>query len=208
MLYEVSKATRFGLTYCSEVSLEFKDSLDISGIAIIGTLSRKLELEFDKPQTIMASFFHELDEKWAILGNVGWEDWSRFGKVGVQIDTNPPSSFTADRNYKDTWHGALGAQYRYTDPWLLSFGVAYDSSAVDDKDRTPDLVIGDTWRFGVGAQYQWSEDLLIGFGYTLVWFGDMDMDQQKRNISGGTDTLSGEYKNSSMHFFALNFRWM
>ena len=67
VMYEVNKTTRFGLTYCSEVSFEFKDTLDISGIAIIGTLSRKLELEFDKPQTLMASFYHGLNDQWAIL---------------------------------------------------------------------------------------------------------------------------------------------
>ncbi len=204
VLYEVNKATRFGLTYCSEVSLEFKDTLDISGAVI--TISPKLELEFDKPQTVMASFFHELDEQWAVLGNAGWEDWSQFGKVGVQI--NSATSITADRNYKDTWHGAIGAQYRYSDPWLLSFGIAYDSGMMDDKYRTPDLPMGDTWRFGFGAQYEWDKDLLIGIGYTLVWIGDLDMDQQKGTILGGTDTLSGEYKDTSMHFFSVNFRWM
>jgi long-subunit fatty acid transport protein len=42
------------------------------------------------------------------------------------------------------------------DPWLLSAGIAYDSSMVDDKDRTPDLPTGESWRFGLGARYDWS----------------------------------------------------
>ncbi len=204
VLYEISKTTRVGLTYCSEVSLEFKDTLEVTGAVL--TISPKLELEFDKPQTVMASFFHELDDQWAILGNVGWEDWSQFGKIGIQI--NNRSSITADRNYKDTWHGALGAQYQYSDPWLLSFGIAYDSSMMDDKYRTPDLPMGDAWRVGFGGQYEWDKDLLIGLGYTLVWVGDMDMTQQKTNIVGPPDTLSGTYEDGLMHFFALNFRWM
>ena len=160
-------------------------------------------MEFDKPQTLMASFFHGLDEQWAILGNVGWEDWSQFGKIGVQLNNNPPTSITADRNYKDVWHGAIGAQYQYSDPWLFSFGVAYDSSMMNDEDRTPDLPVGDMWRFAVGGQYEWDKDLLIGFGYTLVWEDDLDMDQQG-TLSG---RISGAYKNVKLHFFALNFRW-
>ncbi len=44
VMYEVNKTTRFGLTYCSEVSFEFKDTLDISGIAIIGTLRDEAEI--------------------------------------------------------------------------------------------------------------------------------------------------------------------
>ena len=51
----------------------------------------------------------------------------------------PSSSLAVDRNYKDTWHVAFGAHYRVTDPWLLTAGLAYDSSMMDDEDRTPDL---------------------------------------------------------------------
>jgi hypothetical protein len=42
---------------------------------------------------------------------------------------------------------------------------------------------------------------------TLVWEGDLVINQQKRNITGGTDTLSGVYEDVSLHFFAANFRW-
>ena len=208
VLYEVSEDTRFGLTYTSPLSLDFNDSLDISGIAIIGNLSRDLEVEFDRPQTLKASFFHQVDEKWALLGSLGWEDWSQFGKIGLQVGTNPPLSYEVDRNYKDTWHGALGTQYQISDLWRLSFGVAYDSSMVDDEDRTPDLPVGEMWRFGFGAEYEWSETLFVGFGYTLVWEGDLDMDQEKRNIRGETDRLSGTYENVNLHFFGINFRWL
>jgi long-chain fatty acid transport protein len=101
ILYEVNEATRFGLTYCSEVSLEYKEDLDISGVLL--PLNPRLKLDIDKPQTLMASFLHKLDEKWAVMGNVGWEDWSQFGKIGIQV--NSATSVTADRKYKDTWHG-------------------------------------------------------------------------------------------------------
>ncbi len=42
---------------------------------------------------------------------------------------------------------------------------------------------------------------------TLVWEDDLVINQQKRNITGGTDTLSGVYEDVSLHFFAANFRW-
>ena len=77
-----------------------------------------------------------------LMGNLGWQDWSEFGKVGVTMASEDTSSLTIDRNYKDTWHVAFGAQYRVADPWLLTAGVAYDSSMVDDEDRTPDLPMG------------------------------------------------------------------
>ena len=59
--------------------------------------------------------------------------------MSVAVTSEDTSSHTIDRNYKDTWHVAVGAQYRMVQPWLLTAGVAYDSSMVDDEDRTPDL---------------------------------------------------------------------
>ena len=49
----------------------------------------------------MFSAYHELTGAWAIMGDVGWQDWSRFGKVDV---TANPTSLTFNRKYQDTWH--------------------------------------------------------------------------------------------------------
>ncbi len=184
VLVEPRKGTRFGLTYLSEGDLEFKDQPDFSNLgpgleAILrakGLLDADIKVEFTMPQAIMLSAFHELTDLWALMGNRGWQEWSEFGKVDVAVTSDDPSSLTVDRNYKDTWHVAVGAQYRVTAPWLLTAGVAYDSSMVDDEDRTPDLPLGESWRFGMGARYDWSQKLAFGVGYTFLWSGDLDMD--------------------------------
>jgi long-chain fatty acid transport protein len=45
---------------------------------------------------------------------LGRQDWSKFGKVEVGVDSNNPISLTTNLDYDDTWHAALGAQYRMT----------------------------------------------------------------------------------------------
>ena len=62
------------------------------------------------PQAVMLSDYHELNNRWAVVGNMGWQDWSEFGKVGVSLTSQDASSLTVDRNYKDTWHVAVGCQ--------------------------------------------------------------------------------------------------
>jgi long-chain fatty acid transport protein len=152
----------------------------------------------------MLSAFHELTERWAIMGNLGWQQWSEFGKVGVAVTSENTSSLTFDRNYNDTWHVAVGAHYRVANPWLLTAGVAYDSSMVDDDDRTPDLPLGEALRFGLGARYDWSENLGFGFGYTFLWSGDLDMDVNRGPLAG---RVSGTYENVSMNFFNFYLNW-
>ena len=110
VLVEPRKGTRFGLTYLSEGDLEFKDKPDFSNLgpgleAILranGLLDAEIKIEFTMPQALMLSAYHELTDHLAIMGNLGWQDWSQFGKVGVAVTSEDTSSLTIDRNYKDT----------------------------------------------------------------------------------------------------------
>jgi len=212
VLAEPRKGTRFGLTYLSEGDLEFKDQPDFSNLgpgleAILranGLLDADIKVEFTMPQAIMLSAFHELTDRLALMGNLGWQEWSEFGKVGVVVTSADPSSLTVDRNYKDTWHVAVGAQYRVADPWLLTAGAAYDSSMMDDEDRTPDLPLGEAWRFGLGARYDWSKKLALGVGYTFLWSGDLDMDVNRGPLAG---RVSGTYEKTSMSFINFYLNW-
>jgi len=212
VLVEPREGTRFGLTYLSEGDLEFKDEPDFSNLgpgleALLranGLLDADIEVEFNMPQSLMLSAYHELTDSVALMGNLGWQEWSEFGKVGVSVTSEDTSSLTIDRNYNDTWHVAVGAQYRVAQPWLLTTGIAYDSSMVDDEDRTPDLPLGESWRFGLGSRYDWSNNLALGVGYTFLWSGDLDMDVNKGPLAG---RVSGTYENTSMSFINFYLSW-
>jgi long-chain fatty acid transport protein len=209
VLYELHPGTRLGLDYTSAIDLNFTDTPDFTNLgpvlsAVLPGAIGQLDLSMTIPQTVMASVYHELDERWALLGNIGWQNWSEFGKVGVEV--NSSTSATVNRRYNDTWHAALGAQHHFSDDWLLSFGAAYDSSMVDDADRTLDLPVGATWRFSVGSQHTLQKNLDLGLAYTLIWGGDISIDQ-----SGGVGPfarrVTGQYENVNTHVFSANLRW-
>jgi long-chain fatty acid transport protein len=212
ILVEPRKGTRFGLTYLSEADMEFKDQPEFSGLGpglskILsdrGLLSAKLGLAMTLPQAVMFSAYHEISDYFAIMGNVGWQQWSRFGMVGITVSSENPTSLTYDRKYKDTWHGALGCQLRITKPWLMSAGVAYDSTMVEEEDMTPDLPTGATWRFALGTQYRLSEKLSLGCAYELLWVGDLDMDVSRGPLAG---RVSGTFENTAIHAMNVNLIW-
>lgn len=205
-------ATRLGITYLTKVDLDFSDPPEFfdlgPGLTAIlssrGLLTAKLNLEMTVPQTLMLSFYHELNEQFALLANAGWQDWSSFGEVDIGIRSDDPTSLTFDRNYEDTWHGALGCQYRMDHNKMLSAGIAYDSSMVKDRNRTPDLPVGETWRFGLGSQFGLEENVRFGLSYAFMWSGNLRIDQSGP-LSG---RLSGKYRNTSYHFFSTNVRWL
>lgn len=209
ILYELSKATRFGVTYMTQTSLNFSPKTEFSGLgpgleaflAGRGTLDTTLDLGMTMPQAVMVSAFHECTERLALLANVGWEQWSKFGKIEVGIVDNTTRNLSTNLNYKDTWHGALGAQYRLSDPWLLSAGVSYDSAMLDDDQRSPALPVGDAWRFAVGGLYTHSAKVTLGAAYELAWSGNLPMTVSRGPVAG---TVSGEYKDTAIHVISLN----
>lgn len=212
LLYHLSPSTQIGLAYTSRIKLEFKDSPDVRNVSnpIINAALRRadvdsLELDMNVPQTVLLSVAHDLDPQWKLLGSLGWQDWSDFGQIGVAVDANAGGvDRTVDRQYKDTWHASLGAQYQATRQWRWSFGLGYDSSAVDDKDRTVDNPMGEAWRLATGVNYQVEEGLDLHLAYTLVWLGNMD-DTQTKSRSG--ETLSGTYKDAALHIIGGGATW-
>ena len=208
VLYAPAPGTRFGLTYLSEADLDFSDRADVSGFgptltAILGLGSRTVDLGVTMPQALMFSVYHELNDRLAVMGNLGWQDWSEFGKVEVSV-SNTRVDLTTDLDYHDTWHVALGAQYRVAEPWLLTAGIAYDSAMIDEEDLGPTLPVGESWRFALGGRYSWSRDLTFGAAYELAWAGDLDMDVERGPLAG---RVSGTYESTAIHFVALNAEW-
>ncbi|UUC53087.1 outer membrane protein transport protein [Pseudomonas citronellolis] len=212
LLYELNERTRVGLAYTSKVKLEFKDRPDLDGInnpLLNAALNRlnvdKLELDLNIPQTAVLSLAYDLDPQWTLLGSLGWQDWSDFGNIGVEVDANAGGvSRTVDRNYKDSWNASVGAQYQATPKLRWSMGLGYDSPMVDDSDRTVDNPAGAVWRLATGINYDLGDGMDVHFAYTLMWLGDMDVEQTKSR--SGT-TLSGTYKNAALHALAGGVTW-
>ena len=214
VLGQISDGTRLGLTYLSPVKLDFKDVPEFIGLGPVtdsvlkrfGIYGAEINLGMTVPQTLMASVYHELSNRWALMGNVGWQNWNAFGKTRVSI-ADTLLSTTTDLEYKDTWHGALGASWNVSPKWLFSGGVAYDSSPVDDGNRTLDIPMSDSWRFGIGGQWDASPKIRLGLAYELTWMGNMAIDQYRQIGSVVVNRVAGEYENTALHAFVANLAW-
>ncbi|MGH8350806.1 MAG: OmpP1/FadL family transporter [Pseudomonas sp.] len=208
VIYAPQPGTRVGLTYTSQVDLDFKDRLDVKGD---GRLLERInntdtELDMQVPQTVTLSLFQQLDRQWALLASANWQDWSGFGDIGVQVDTTAlgAQSKTIDAGFKDTWHLSLGAQYQATEQLLWNLGVAYDSSAVSDSNRSVIVPMSESWRIATGATYALNEDTDVNLSWAMVWLGDMPVDQAK-SVSG--NRVSGQFDNAWIQALAGNMTW-
>jgi len=209
VLFELNEASRFGLTYRSEIEFEYKDTASLRGLQpllsnianIVGLIGSQLDMKMNLPQAVMFSVYHRLTDRLAILGNIGWQEWSSFGESSLSLSSEETTDLNLDRNFDDTWHFALGFQYQIGDPWLLSAGIAYDESPVSDSNRTPDMPLDRQWRYATGLQYDLSEDITIGCAYEFLDAGDAEISQNRGALAG---ELVGDYSSNYIHFFNIN----
>lgn len=219
LLYEFDPGTRVGITYHSQIKLDFETQPEWSGIGPVlsavlrarGLQDASVDLDIVVPQGVNAGIYHEINSQWALLGSVGWQQWSRFGEVDVGIASQDPITITADRDYKDTWQIAAGAQYRASERYTFMGGIAYDSEFQDGNNIPPAIPANATWRFGVGTQITESRTLDWGVSLAYLYAGSLNTNLSGLPpVVGGRGNLVGSYDQPAGILFLashLNFRF-
>jgi long-chain fatty acid transport protein len=212
LLIEPRADTRIGLTYNSEDDLDFKDNNKISGagpllnaaLNLSGLNGSDTGIDFKLPKQVMLSVHHDLNDDLAIMANLGWQNWSEFGQVGVSLGAPNATSLAVDANFNDTWHYALGARYRLDPVWSVSAGFAYDSSPVSNSNRSVAMPLDRQYRYALGLVYELRDDITLGAAYEYMDAGDAPVNQTGGPLRGG---IKGDLERSAIHFLALNANW-
>ena len=193
-LAELGPRTRFGALYTSKIEP------DLSGDIRLGGFTGAVDTKIPLVQTVRTSLYHGLDDRWALLGSAGWENWSDFGTQWVNT---AGGAAPVPRNWKDTWYVAAGVHYRPQPRWLLQTGFKYDSSPVSSSNRTADMPMDQQFRAAVGAQYRWSERLTLGASFVYANYGEGQINQT------GANGLIGDYSSNNLFFFSLTigYKW-
>jgi long-chain fatty acid transport protein len=214
VLVEPTSDTRFGIQYLTPVSLNFSGTPFFRGLGpALGDLVRRrgllgapLSIGMTVPQSLLFSSFHQINDKVAVMADTGWQNWSAFGNPEIGINSNNPRTETANLRYQDTFHFALGTQYRPSLRWMLSTGFAFDNSMVSAPSRSVSAPVGNAWRIGAGAQYALTESLLLGFAYEFMWQGNLGLEQSIRG-DPARGTIAGQFPSVNLNFLSINLTW-
>jgi long-chain fatty acid transport protein len=208
VIYQPKPETRIGLTYTSQIDLNFEDNITVNSSAPIIALAdgAKTKLDLVVPQTVTLSLYQKLDDRWAFLASTNWQDWSEFGEVYADVDFDGIISKQANINagFKDTWHLSVGTQYQATEKALWNLGLSYDSSMVSDSNRPIMLPTQQTWDLGTGITYAFNKDVDLNVSWSIAWLGDVEASQTK-SLSGAT--TSGSFDDAWIQTIGGSATW-
>lgn len=198
-LWEVTERTRFGIHYRSPVSHDLSGSRPAAAGLTAATNS-----DLKLPQLVGFGGYHALSDRWSVLADVGWSEWSAFDKAPLHVEINPAVVGAIPRRLADTWRVGVGLHYRPVERWLLQAGFAFDSAAANDRQRTPDLPLDRQWRFSAGAEWTVNPSARMGLNYT---FADLGSNALNVQFSPSTGRVVGDYDRFQSHAVAFWFDW-
>jgi len=213
VLVNFDPQTRFGASYRSTIKYDVSGSAEFSNPpvpalpaslqpvagalanAVNGVLANgDVKLSLKLPDTGNLSIFRQIDSKWDVMADVQYTGWSTVQNLTILRSTGALLSTTPE-NFRDTWRASIGANYHYSDQWMVRGGLAFDQSPIRDAQRTPRLPDNDRTWIAFGAQYKFSPQLLLDAGYTYIFVKDPSINQN----AGSTPSfglISGTYKSN------------
>jgi long-chain fatty acid transport protein len=200
------------------VDLKYKDRPSFAGIGPLlngalqatGLANANTTFDFTLPEQVMLSAHQDLNPDLSVMADLGWQNWSKFGQIGLSLDTTTVGGTDLARNtsldahFQDTWHAALGARYRLNPRWSVSAGFAYDSSPVKNSDRSIVLPLDRQYRYALGLQYELNQDITLGAAYEYMDAGGAPVDQTGGALKGD---LKGRFRDDKFNILALSMNW-
>ncbi|MDQ8203914.1 OmpP1/FadL family transporter [Pelagicoccus sp. SDUM812003] len=187
LIYELSDATRLGAHYRSGISL------DLSGQATfeVGPLQSLLGPAFmdqggavslDLPDSASVSMYHELNDRWTLMGDVTRTWWSDFQTLTIEFENPSPPDSVIPELWEDVNKYSLGATYAFSDTLRGRFGVAYDESPVpNDEVRSPRIPDEDRMWLSLGLSIAASDSIDVHLAYTHIFVDDPVIDNSSHS---------------------------
>ncbi len=181
ILLTPSPATKWGITYRSQIVHHLSGSANFLNISATPNTSTKMVM----PATLMTSIAQRLSDKFTLLGELGWANWSSM--VDTVVTIRGFSAYTP-QNWRNTYRLGLAGQYQYSPCLLTQAGISYDSSPTNSTNRTPNLPMDRQIRVGVGIAYQMLTAVNLGLSYEYINLGNASI-----NNATSIGRLAGSY---------------
>lgn len=194
--WQINDDHRIGFAYKSEVELKLQGHAEGIGFGFGTQLPQTRDngyMYLTLPATAELASYHQITQQLALHASFNWTDWSSFEKLEAHLDTAGTHMVKVE-NWEDNYRFALGATYQLQPQLALRTGIAYDTSAVSDKNRTITIPETDRTWLSIGATYDWTKDFSLDAGFTYIIAKDAPITESRGYDSDNTaEQVGGQF---------------
>jgi long-chain fatty acid transport protein len=205
-MFQLSPSTRVGLAYRSGMSFDMEGKQQLySAVAGSATLKNsKVTIDgYDTPGSLSLAVSQKLSDKWELLGDLTWTDWSVWNNLTLKQASSGTNIAVSTYAFEDSLRVGLGANYKYSDALKLRFGVAFDEGAATKAaNRQMTLPDADRTWLSFGGKYTLSKVSSIDFGYAHVFVKDSNTARQVTSSGLLLQTINGKFEQSADYLSA------
>ena len=206
MTFQLSDRAILGVVYRAEMDVELEGDVKVKNWQLPGSPSAdSIDIDWNNPQWLEAGLQYQLDDRNTMLLNAGWQEWSAFSKNTLAFSGGALNPAVAlERDFDDTWHAGI-AFVHMEGGQGTSIGFSYDSSPVDDKNRTLDLPFDEVYKVSMSYFWTGSKQLDFALGGTLYMIGDSKINQTSPGLNG--TQVIGKFDTNNILFLGGTVRY-
>ena len=192
LTYKLSDRALFGAVYRTEANVDLEGDINVENVLLPQDIKKSASLSWDNPQWLDLGLRYNVNDRSMLFLSAGWQEWSAFSENAFAL--SDVQVVTLDRNWDDTWYTGIALAHGIDDSTVVSLGISYESSPVDDENRTFDFPVDEMWK--LSASYGWESGKFgFGLGATLYLLGDAPIDQTSQGVR-----VAGEFDTNAILF--------
>lgn len=215
---QATKALSLGLSYRSQVTLEFEGDATSSkypsqfeGSLPFGRITAPLTT----PENITFGIAIKPLKHFTLTADYQYVGWDSYDKLEVSFaeynnsDSGELFKNSSDRNYDNSFIARVGAQYKYDKKIDVYAGFLYDSNPVDDRYLDPTLPDADRIGLSGGFAYKINDKFTAEASYLFLRFSEREITNSEESYSGIENSnvpFNGVY-NSIAHLISISLSY-
>jgi len=206
VLYEPRPGTRVGLSWTAPVDYDIPLDVDARQVhPMLATLLPQdgaARLDLTLPQQLLVGMAQETGDRTLVSFGLSWQDWSVLGDAKQKLPGGSTPVFPL--GLRDTWGASLGVRHAWRDDWVLSSGIAYESSPAPAAGVPVYFPAARQWKIAAGLEHRLSDSLRLRGSASVIFQDDAKVEQATHPLPlPGIPPLTGHYEDTRVFLLAL-----
>ncbi len=173
VLFQLDNATRFGLSYRSQLIMGLSGYSDfVLGNNIANFEADNFQVNIPLPPVTTLSAYRDINSRWAVMGTVMYDQWSILGNYHASNYVTPAGTLPTviqQQNMSNTFSFSAGAHYKLSEDWMFRGSLKYMPTPTNNAFRDVNFPDGAKLGLHIGTRYQMTKttalDLIYGHAF-------------------------------------------